>query len=66
MPRYHFVVREPDFTHDDPDGVHLPNDDAARDQGQRIVRELKNDGYLGDVLIVHDETGRIVDSIRFE
>lgn len=49
MPRYHFVVRESNFTHDDPHGVHLPNDDAARNQGQRMVRELKNDGYTGDV-----------------
>jgi hypothetical protein len=45
MPRYHFVVREPDFTHDDPDGEHLPDDDAARDEGYRIVRELKESGY---------------------
>jgi hypothetical protein len=41
MPRYHFVVRAADFTLDDPDGVHLPNHDAAKDEGKRIVRELE-------------------------
>jgi len=45
MPRYHFVVREADHTHDDPEGVHLPNHDAAKDHGSHIVRELKDGGY---------------------
>ena len=32
MPRYHFVVRAPDHTTlDDPDGMHLPSHEAARD-----------------------------------
>ena len=66
MPRYHFVVRETNFTHDDPDGAHLPNDDAARDQGKRIVRELKEDGISDAVLLVHDETGQTIHSIPFE
>jgi hypothetical protein len=67
MPRYHFVVQATDHTHDHPDGIDLPNHDAARDQGHRIVRELKEDGYdPGDaVLIVHDERGQIVHSIPF-
>jgi hypothetical protein len=41
MPRYHFVVRVSDHTHDDHEGVHLPNHEAAREHGDRIVRELK-------------------------
>jgi hypothetical protein len=67
MPLYHFVVREPDFTHDDPEGVDLPDDDAAKHEGQRIVRELKESGYdAGDaVLVVHDERGQTVHSIPF-
>ena len=67
MPLYHFVVRESDFTHDDPEGVDLPDDDAARDEGQRTVRELKESGYdaVDAVLIVQDERGRIVHSIPF-
>jgi len=67
MPRYHFVVRQPDHTHDDPDGVHLPNQEAARNHGDRIVSELKEGGYRpGDaVLLVQDETGQPVHSIPF-
>ena len=67
MPRYHFVVRAPEHTYDDPDGVHLPNQDAAMEQGHRIVRELSDDGYRpGDAaLVIQDETGRIVHSISF-
>ena len=67
MPRYHFVVRAPDHTHDDPDGMNLPNHEAARDQGHRIVRELTEDGYRpGDAaLVIQDETGQTVHSIPF-
>jgi len=67
MPRYHFVVRAPDHTHDDPDGVDLPSQDAAKDHGDRIVRELKDDGYCPDnaALVIHDETGQRVHSIPF-
>ena len=35
----------PDHTLDDPDGMHLPNHDAARDQVHRIVSELKEGGH---------------------
>jgi hypothetical protein len=58
MPRYHFVVRAPDHTHDDPDGTHFPNHDTAREHGHRIVRELADGGYKpgNAVLLVQDET----------
>jgi hypothetical protein len=67
MPRYHFVVCEPDHTHDDPDGMHLPNPDAAKDHGRRIVRELKDGGYCpgNAALVIHDEIGQTVQSIPF-
>jgi hypothetical protein len=67
MPRYHFVVRAPDHTHDDPDGVHLPDHEAARDHGHRIVRELNEGGYHpgNAALVIHDETGQTVHSIPF-
>jgi hypothetical protein len=67
MARYHFVVRARDHTHDDPDGMHLPSQEAARDQGHRIVRELKEGGYEpGEAsLLVHDERGQIVAMIPF-
>ena len=68
MPRYHFVVRTPDHTHDDPDGVPLPNHTAAREHGHRIVRELREGGYSPDdaTLLVRDETGQIITSIPFK
>ena len=51
MPRYHFVVCEPDHTHDDPDGMPLPNYDAAKDHGNRIMRELKDWLFLAQKFI---------------
>ena len=67
MPRFHFVVRSPDQTHDDHDGAHFPNRDAAREHGRRIVRELLEGGYNpGDgSLLIHDETGEIITAIPF-
>ena len=67
MPRYHFLVRTSDHMLDDPDGMHLPNNDAAKDEGDRIVRELKDDGYCpGDAaLVIKDGTGQTVHSIAF-
>jgi hypothetical protein len=32
--------------HDDPDGMHLPSQEAARHQGHRLVRELKEDSLI--------------------
>ena len=67
MPRYQFVDCEPDRTHDDPDGMQLQSDDAAKDRGNRIVRELKDGGYCpgNAALVIQDETGQTVYSIPF-
>jgi hypothetical protein len=67
MPRYHFVVRTGNHTHDDPDGLDLPNHEAAKNVASRIVSELKDDGYCpGDAdLVIQDEAGQTVHSIRF-
>ena len=67
MPRYHFVVRAPDHTHDDPDGTHFPTHEAAREYGHRIVQELKDDGFSpGDAaMLIQDDTGQTVYSIPF-
>jgi hypothetical protein len=67
MPLYHFVVRAPDHTHDDPDGMHLPSHDAAREHGHRVVRELREDGYnpRNAALLIQDKTRRTVYSIPF-
>jgi hypothetical protein len=67
MPRFHFVVRAPEHTLGDPDGMEFPNHQAAREHGHRIARELREDGRVpGDAsLLIHDETGRIITSIPF-
>lgn len=67
MPRYHFVVRAPDRTHNDPTGTHFPNHDAAKEHGHCIVQELQEGGYSpGDAaLLIQDETGQLVHSIPF-
>ena len=46
-------LRQPDHTHDDPDGMHLPNHDAAKDHGNRIVHELKDGGYCPGNAALH-------------
>jgi hypothetical protein len=66
MPLYHFVVRTGDHTHD-PDDVQLPDHYAAKALASRIVSELKDGGYCpgNATLVINDETGRTVHSIRF-
>jgi hypothetical protein len=39
MPYYHFVVRGPDYTYDDPDGTHFPN---MRPQGNMGIVSSEN------------------------
>jgi hypothetical protein len=41
MPRYHFVIHAPDQSHDDPEGMMLPDRDAAKEHGHRVVGETK-------------------------
>ena len=67
MPRYHFVVRAPDHTHDDPDGTHFPTPQIAREHGHRIVRELREGGYCpaDAALLIEDETRQTIHSIPF-
>jgi hypothetical protein len=47
--------------------THLPNDEAARNHADRIVRELKEGGYdpPDSTLVVQDEMGNTIDSIPF-
>lgn len=67
MPRFHFVVREMDHTHDDPDGMDFSNHEFAKEHGHRIVRELSEDGYRpgNAALLVQDEARQIIHSIPF-
>jgi hypothetical protein len=57
MPYYHFVVRAPDYTYDDPDGTH----------GHRVVRELREDGYDpgNAALLIQDGARQTLHSIPF-
>ena len=64
MPRYHFVVRAPDHTHDDPDGMHLPNHEAATEQAHRIVRELTEDGYRPGTPLTRSRFERLIVSTK--
>jgi hypothetical protein len=47
--------------------MQLQSDDAAKDRGNRIVRELKDGGYCpgNAALVIEDETGQTVYSIPF-
>jgi len=65
MPYYHFVVRAPDYTYDDPDGTHFPNHEAAREHGHRVVRELREDGYdpRNAALLIQDGARQTIHSI---
>jgi hypothetical protein len=65
--RYYFVVEAPDHKHDDPWGIHLPDHEAAKDYGHRIVKELKEGGYHppDSILVVRDEMGNTIHSIPF-
>jgi hypothetical protein len=64
MPRYHFVVHGPDRRHDDPEGIHLPDHQAAHHYAHRIARELKEDGYTpGAFVLVQDEGRNTIHSV---
>jgi hypothetical protein len=67
VPRYYFVLQAPDHMHDDPLGVVLPGHEAAREYGQRIIRELREGGYgpPGAMLHVLDAAGETIHSIQF-
>lgn len=67
MPRYYFIIEMPDHNYDDQEGEELPSDQAAKDYGRRVVRELKGSDseWAFAVLHVRDETGQTIDSIPF-
>lgn len=66
MPRYHFVIHATDATYDDPSGEEFSCKESAREYGQQVIRELREDGFdPGAVLDVRDENGQTVHSIPF-
>jgi hypothetical protein len=61
LPKYFFAIRWPDAEHADEDGVDFPDEAAARDYADRIIRELqKIEGYddPGLEMVVTDDSGQ--------
>jgi hypothetical protein len=66
MPRYYFIIEVPDHTYDDPDGELFPSDEAAKDYGYLIVRELKEGEFeAGAIMHIKDEDGQTIHSVPF-
>jgi len=65
VPRYYFVGRTADHSHDDPHGV--ADHHAARAYAHRIVQELKEGGYhpSGPTTLSEIEAGNTLHSIPF-
>ena len=67
MPRYHFAVIDL-IRHDDPDGTDLPDDTAAREYANRVIRELQHgEGHSWRGWTIEVTEGqRTVEQIPFE
>ncbi len=69
MPRYFFTVQRQDRVENSPDGVYLPDADAALSYADYTIRELrKKSGYEHDLslmMIVKDQAGQTVLSLPF-
>lgn len=72
MPRYYRHIRQGDRHIEDPDGIELPDLDAARAEAITGVRDLLaeairkgEDDWLGDAIVIADETGRELMTIPF-
>jgi hypothetical protein len=69
MNRYFFILKWPDREHGDPMGVDMPNDYAAFDYAQRVIRELKEAGAyeddIGLTLMVRNGTDKTIFAIPF-
>jgi len=71
MPRYFFHLREGTIETDDPEGLILPDDEAAREQAMEFARDLLAAAVLEGRLALHerilvvDETGRTVLDLAF-
>jgi hypothetical protein len=69
LPRYYFVIQWPDREHGDNHGTVLPDDAAARNYAERVIRELKESGGYDDPglsMIVRNEAGKQIFVIPFE
>jgi len=69
VPRYFFVVREPDDErHDDTNGTIFADDTGALAYAEQVMRELKDAGGYDDpgwVIVVEDAAGRTLAALPF-
>jgi len=72
MPRYYRHIRQGDQLIEDPDGIEHPDLDAARTEAIDGIRDLigeairhGRDDWLGDAIVITDETGRELMTIPF-
>jgi hypothetical protein len=70
MPQYFFDVRSSTWDYTDPDGISLPDDEAAIAYAERMIRELKdddgNDYDEPDLrMLIRNEIGTVRFSIPF-
>lgn len=65
---YFFILQRRERRDDDPHGTPLPNDTAAKEYAQRVIRELKEAGGYDDPdlkMIVKNAAGDVIYSIPF-
>ena len=68
MPQYFFDVRSIDLDYSDPDGIALPDDEAAIVYAERMIDELKeDDDYNAPDLqmLARNDAGQTIFSIPF-
>jgi len=67
MPRYFFHLTDGNRMLDDPDGLELPGDAAAREEAALVANDLKERlrprDWTGWVVSIRDEQGNQVDSV---
>jgi hypothetical protein len=72
MPRFYFHVVMADERSEDPEGIYLPDLEAARDEAKSAARDLLADRVRGGLLPVSatfeivDESGTVIEVVRFE
>jgi hypothetical protein len=68
VPQYFFDVRSTDWDYTDPDGIALPDDEAAIIYAERMIAELKEDGGYDapDLqMLARNDAGQTIFSISF-
>jgi hypothetical protein len=67
MPRYFFHLTDGDSVLDDPDGLELPGEAAARQEAVLVAKDLKERlrprDWTGWMVSIRDEHGNQVDNV---